>query len=315
MGAVNLDIFVSDIAAALASFNVIRVRRSTTLPTGPFTEITKVAPPDAATLTGTLSSPFVVVGQTLQLIRDSQPQVNVTFTGTNPLTVDQVKDQINTAAGVIIAADAAGKLKLTSTITGTASKMEIVGGSAAPTLGFTAGQRDIGSDAHIPLVSGVSTYDYTDNDGEAGYWYQVSFFHTGTLLQSAWSPAFQGGPGTQVTSANLSTAMIDMVDAKGVALVGQKISFFSIHQPLQVEGFQVALNRAPVTVETDNAGHAEVTLVRGLKMRVVFHGTSLVRDIEIPNAATFNLLTLVQGAPDPYDIANTNLLAAPRRTI
>jgi hypothetical protein len=312
---INLDIFVSDIVAALASYDVIRVERSVSGDTGPWAELTRPPPADSATLLGTATGPFSVNGLTLSFLLDSLPQFDVTFTGVNPLTTAQVNAEIDAAVGAAIASDDANAVRLTSTLLGGASKLEIVGGSAATLLGFTPGDRDIGEEAYIPLVSGQSVYDFNDNDGVGGYFYRVRFYHTVTGLLSLPSAPFEGSAGTQISSAGLSLGSIDLVDPSGVARAGQVISFFSIHQPLTVENFAVAVGHAPVRVTTDNSGHAEVSLVRGLRVRVVFEGTSLIRDIEVPDAATFDILGLVGVAPDIFDIEEQALPAAPRRTI
>lgn len=313
--AINIDVFVSNIVAALASFDVVEVQRSVTVDSGPFEFLTKVAPADAATLLGSITGPFTIVGQTLQVKVDSGAQVDVVFTGIDPLTTAQVLDQINTALLATVAFDESNALRLTSTITGTSSKMEVVDGSAAATLGFTAGQRDIGSEEYIDLVTDQDAYIFIDNDGQAGYFYRVRFLRPSTGAVSQWSAPFLGAPGTQVTTASLSLATIDLIDASGQAQAEQKITFYPLNKPLTVEGFSVAIGRGPVTMETDNAGHAEVSLVRGTELRVLFEGTSLIRDIVVPDQTTFNLLGLVEVSPDIYDVVEPNLPAAPRRSI
>ena len=313
MGVIKLELFVADIAAALASFDTMRIRRSVTGETGPFSEIT-AATATKATLLGTLSSPFSVSGKTLQLKVDSLDQVNMTFTGTNPLSIAQVVSQVNAAiAG--IASDVSGKLQLQSTTTGTASKMQVVGGSAITDLGFTTGERTIGSEPYITLVTGQTSYLFSDRDGESGYYYEASYYHTVNHLTSQWSEPFRGEPGTLIDSSKLSVGSIDSVNAAGVAQEGQRITFFPLHDPFQVDGYQVALLNESITIETDSSGHAEVTLVRGLKVKVVFEGTSLIREITIPDTATFNLLDLISAAPDPYNPIEPDYPSAIRRSI
>ena len=129
------------------------------------------------------------------------------------------------------------------------------------------------------------------------------------------SVPFRGEPGTLVSASNLSTGTIDLVDQSGVAVPDQDISFYSIHEPLQVEGFEVALIRGPVTITTNSAGHAEVILVRGLKMKVVFEGTNLIREITVPDQDEFDILEEVGAAPDPYGIKAHSFPSAIRRTV
>lgn len=314
MGAVRLSLSVSGIETVLQSFNVIRVKRSTTGIGGTYTAITDNAPAPAQ-LVAPQAGNYDVASKTLQIKVDSDAQVDVLFSGLNPKTAAQASDEINTAVGSVIAADVAGTLVLTSTQLGTASKMEIVGGGAAVEFGWQAGDRDIGEDAHVQMIAGQSLYTYTDNDGESTYYYVAQFYNTINGLSSNDSSPFQGAATTLVSSDKLSVVKVDLVDGRGIAVPDQAITFYPEHEPLEVEGFQVALNRAPITVTTDNAGHAEVALVRGLKVRVVFEGSSIIRSITIPDAAETDLLSELGAAEDPYSVVEPPFPHAPRRTV
>jgi hypothetical protein len=315
MGATKLTISVSGIEDVLQSFNVIRVKRSVTGVNGTYSFLTANAPTQGS-LTAPTSGDYDVVGKTLQLQLDQAPQINILFIGALlPLTAVQVSDQINAAVGETVAFADGEYLRITSSMTGTISKVLIVGGSATPIFGWLNGEKGIGLEAHVTLQTGVSSYTFTDNDGQAGYFYTAQFYNTNTFLASTDSAPFEGDVGTLVTADRLSRVKVDLVDSRGIAIPGQEITFYPQHEPLVVEGFQVALNRAPVTIKTDNAGHAEVSFVRGLHMRVVFEGTSIIRDISIPDAEETNLLTQMGQAPDPYDITTIPFPTAPRRTL
>ena len=97
MATVNIRISVSDPDAALAVFDVIRVLRSRTLAAGPY-ELTTSATAVAATLLAPTTGTYNVVGRTLSLLIDSDPQVDILFTGTDPLTAAEVATQIDAAA-------------------------------------------------------------------------------------------------------------------------------------------------------------------------------------------------------------------------
>jgi hypothetical protein len=313
--AINLTIFTGNIAAVLGSFNVLRVERSTTGSGGPYTEITAPAPV-AASLLAPNGGSLALVGLTLEIKVNNNAPVLVTFTGTNPLTPTQIVAQVNAAFTPDIATEVTNKLKLTSHTTGTDSRMQVIGGTALALFGFTAGQLDIGEDAYITLLITQETYSYTDEAGEAGNFYRTWFFHTTSLLESPRSDPFEGVPGTQVSSGELSLATIDLVDVSGRALANRKVSIYPVSQPLLVEGFGADLGRAGVTIETDNSGHAEVQLIRGTRVKVVFEGTSFIRTIEVPDVSTFDLLDAVALVPDQFSTAVVpNLPAAPRRTI
>lgn len=316
MPAVKLNITVRDVDSVMTSFNVIRIKRSITGETGEYNLITANAPA-AATLLAPNAEPYDVVGKTLQILRDSHAQVDVLFTGGvgDLLSAAQVASQINAEVGVVIGADESGTLRLSSTITGTQSKMEIVGGSAATIFGWDAGDRDIGEEAHIDLQTGITLYEFIDNDGEAGYYYKASYYNTSNGLASNDSSPFLGAVSALVSPSKLSVGKIDLVDAQGVAVPDQEITFYSVYEPLQVEGFQIALVRDPITIKTDSSGHAEITLVRGLKVKVSMDGTSFIREITVPDVATFDILEELSTAPDPFDIHIPDFPVAPRRTV
>lgn len=312
--AVTLSISVSDITVALASFNVIKILRSTTGVGGTYTSLTDLTP-QPARLQPPNPSPYNVVSKTLTVIRDSHAQVSIIFTGIDPLSAAQLVPQFNAALGAVVAAEVLGQLHLTSTIVGTASKLKIVGGMAAPVFGWADGTKDIGEEAHIQLMAGQSLYSFTDNDGEATYYYRAQFLNTTTGLTSAESSPFRGDAGTLVDASNLSIAKVDLIDGSGVALPNQEITFYGVNEVFSIQGFQIALTRKPITITTDNGGHAEVPLVKGTKWKVVFEGTSFIREFVVPTTSTFDLLALLATAPDPFKIVEVQFPAAPRRTI
>lgn len=313
MGAVKLNISVSDIATVMLSFTHIRVSRSVDGETGTYTPITASSATPAVLTAPTIQS-YNVVGKTLQLLVDSEAQVDILFTGVGYLTAAQAADQIDTAVGAAIGSAVDGYLTLTSVLTGTASKMEIVGGSAAAEFGWVAGDRDIGDEANIPLTGTQSLYEFVDNDGEEGYWYKVQYYNSTTGLQSNFSSAFLGVAATMIGADKLSIGSVDLIDSRGIAVADQEITFYSVHEPLIVDGFNVAMIRAPVTIITDNVGHAEIPLVKGLKVKVVFEGTSLIRDITVPDT-DFDVLTEMGSAQDPFSVVQPSFPFALRRSL
>ena len=315
MGSIRLRISVNDIATVLASYNVMKVKKSTTGQNGTYFDITSLTA-TPATLLASLQQSYNIAGKTLKLTRDSHGEVDILFPGIDLYSADQAAHVINDAVGVVIAAnDGHGYLKLTSTATGTASKLLIGDGSANAAFGWADDTRNVGKEAYVVLHAGVSLYEFVDDDGEPGYYYKVAYHNTTNGLSSQDSPPFLGAAATMVGADKLAVAVINLVDGAGIAVPEQEVTFYPVHEPLQVDGFQVALSRKPLSVTTDNAGHAEVTLVRGLKVKVVFEGTGLIREIVVPNAASFDLLQLMGTAADPYSVKTLDLPAALRRTV
>lgn len=312
--AVTLSINVGSIDAALASFDVIKILRSTTGVGGVYGPITAISPV-AATLTAPTAGNYTVVSQTLQFIIDQGAQINHIFTGVDPLTAAQVASQLNTAAGETIAFDDSGTLRFTSNNTGLASRIEIVGGAGADAFGWVAGDRDVGEAAHIQLVADQSIYGFTDDDGLSSYFYKAVFFNTLNGLSSAESPPFQGDAGTVVDASTLSTAKVDLINFSGRALAQQQITFYGVDEAFQVGDFQLSLTRRPETIVTDNTGHAEIPLIKGSTVKVVFVGTTLIRELVVPNTPEFDLMAVLGAAPDPLKIVDIVFPAAPRRTL
>jgi hypothetical protein len=314
MGAVNLTISVSGVDQVLLSFNVIRIKRSKDGVGGTYLPITDLTP-QPAELVAPLPGNYAVDAKYFRFFIDAEPITEVLFSGSNPLTAAQCADQINNAFGDTIAYDDSGTLRMTSTLNGTGSKVEIEGGGAVPIFGWADGDKDNGEDAHIAMLAGQPVYTFVDKDGDADFYYTAQFLNTSNGLESNDSAPFQGATSTLISAGTLSRVQVDLVDGRGVAVEGQEITFYPQHAPLEVEGFQVALQRAPITIITDNSGHAEVSLVRGLMVKVVFEGTSIIRDITIPDAADTDLLAELGNSPDPYDISTPKFPWAIRRTL
>lgn len=310
----KLTISVPDLPSVMSSFDVIRVKRSVDGEEGQYELLTALTPQAASILAG-LSENYAVAGKTFELKVDFGDASTVDFVGTAPLDADGVATQINDALGGAVAVDSLGFLELVSPTTGTGSKVKIVGGTALGDLGFTAGDEDYGEDAHIPLQSGMSLYDYTDSSGEGSYYYKAQFYNTATGLSSVDSSPFKGEPGTVVGIENLSIAKVDLIDGRGVALPDQEITFYGMDQQLQVDGFKMTLTRKPITIVTDNSGHAEVSLVRGSKWKVVFEGTSFIREFVVPGTDDFDLLSVLGSAPDPFNVSEPQFPPAIRRTL
>jgi len=315
MGSIKLRINVRDIAAVMSSYDVIRVKKSTTGESGQYDYITGAAA-TAAQLIAPTDETYNVVGKTLQILRDSHAQAEVTFTGTDPLTAATIVSQINTEVGVSIASIEGDSFKLTSTITGSSSKMEIAGGTAAADFGWAADDRNVGLETQVDLQAGVSLYEFIDNDGESGDYYKVNYYNTSNQLSSTDSSAFLGATATLVAAGSLSIASVDLVDGAGVAVANQDITFWSVYEIVEVDTFIAGIQRKPIaTITTDAAGHAEVSLVRGLTIKAVFEGTSIIREFTVPDAASFNLLDQISDSPDPFDIRTPDFNLALRRTL
>ena len=312
---VQLTISVSNIDTVIESFNVIRVKRSVDGIVGPYTLITANIPA-AAFLLSSETGPYDVAGKTLEISVDFQAPILVTFVGTAPLVTTDVANQINTALGDTVAVDEANALKLLSTNIGTASGIEVVSGTALGDFDWAVGDNDTGEDAHVTLQAGKNLYNYLDQNGDANFHYVAQYYNTSNGLASVDSEPFTGVPGTLVGEDNLSLAQVDLVDGAGIAVAGQAVTFWSVYEVIEVDTFQVGIQRKPIaTITTDPTGHAEVKLVRGLRIKVVFEGTSIIREFVVPDVDNFDLLDQLSSSPDPFDIRTPDFHLALRRTL
>jgi hypothetical protein len=313
---VVLTISVPDVSTVLQTFSHIRVKRSTGAIDDPYALITANSPA-AGTLLAPTGGNYDVEGKTLSFKIDGQSQVDVLFTGSlAPLTTAEVVDQINTEVGEVVASDDNDALRMTSTQTGTGSSVEIIGGSAAAEFGWSGGERDIGEDANIPLIEGQSLYNYTDQDGVGDYFYVVHYYNQVSNLSSADSDPFQGEPGTVVDATTLSIGKVSLITGSGKAVEGQSITFYSVYELLEVGGVVAGVQRKPIgTIVTDAAGKAEIPLLKGLRIKVAFDGTSIIREFVVPDTDEFDVMTVIGSSPDQFDIQEVDFGLALRRTL
>lgn len=191
---VRLSIDVPDVDQQIASgFDYIRVFRSTTGPSGTFTEITG-ASAEPATLVGTGVGPFTISGLVFSARVNRGAVQSVTLAGTDPMTATEVGAFLAAnLTGLLGADDGLGRLRLTTDGTGTDEMLELLGDSATLlALGFTVGQYDTGESSRIRLVSGTSQYLFTDSTGTADAYYQVDFINSSTLQTSQPSSPVRG---------------------------------------------------------------------------------------------------------------------------
>lgn len=313
MTAIRLNVRVPELQAALEAYDVMRIERSTTLSSGPYTELTGEPPAQPATLTGTLAGPFSVDGLTFTFEIDGGDEVSVTFDGDNPMSPAVVIAQVNDAIGHNYASNDANHLKLESPSEGTTSSLHITGGTALSALGFTTNQRDLGTSPWVGLIDATRDYVFIDADGADTYYYRAWFYNTVSLRESPRSAPFRGSASLLLLTADLSLATVDVVDLTGKALAGQRITIFPVSKALRVGGFTVDLWKR-VTIETDNDGHAETSLIRGTTVRVLVEGSGFVREFVVPDLSTFDMFEVLGTAPDGFDVVYPNLPAAPRRS-
>lgn len=182
---VRLLIPVPNIDTVIQQFDRIRVFRSIYGSAGPYEEITAVSP-EAATLTGTKTGPFVVVGMESRWVVDRGAEQTVAMTGSDPLSATQIARLLVAAdIGLTAQDDGAGRLQISTVGAGTDNTLACTGDvDFADVVGLTIGRIVTGTTSRISLVENVSTYLFEDVSGTEDNWYRTQFFNSQTLANS-----------------------------------------------------------------------------------------------------------------------------------
>lgn len=316
MATIKIKIYVSELTNVMSLYDKIWVQRSTTAPPSTSDEDISTPSSQPARLTGVVEGPYLLNGKTLTF-KVNGTQMSVTFTYADPVAITQVVDAVNAAivaAGLrAVAADSSGALRISTQDNGTQFTLEMISGSAVTVLGFTNGQKANGTAAHIPLVVGTTQYEFDDGSGLASYYYRSRFYNSSNGTYSAWSDWIQGTTGAAVDAAQLIIAKVKLAALDGTALAGRKIAIANTFEPNKADGYGIF--GSTIILETDGAGQAETTLVKGSLIDVIFSGTSIARRIRVPaSGSEFDLLddSLVVG--DEFQIQVPDIPYAPRRS-
>ena len=204
-----------------------------------------------------------------------------------------------------------GNLTLTSNITGTASIVEIVGGTGLTALGLTAA-KTTGLDRRITMQTLYTEFTHADNGGDTTYYYQVRYYNSDTGVYSDFSDPI---PGEQVSplAASLITATIDLVALDGTPMADTLITISNAYDATALVVSSHGVLGESVEFHTDASGHGEIDLVEGSIVDVSISGTGITRQITVPVGATFDLMASVAAADDLFQIQTPDIPDAIRR--
>lgn len=150
----------------------------------------------------------------------------------------------------------------------------------------------------IPLVHTAFVYNFTDPTGEPRTRYKWRFSANGAIPFSDFHGPISGvvppAPGVL-----LSTCMATFVGLDGVP---QKRSIVIVSDQLQALNGFLTGTQLPLVVESDDLGFLQVSLIQGMTVRVAIEGTAFVREFVVPSEDTFDLLTVMAAAPDPFSV-------------
>jgi hypothetical protein len=294
---VQVTIPVSNVSSLIAlGYTKIEVWRSTDSGNS-YKEVTSSAASSASLSSISFSTTVDMNGGKLLKFKvDGGTELTVSFSG-SPVrywTPQQVRDQINTVSNV--ATVVGSKVVLTSPTTGQASTIEITYNDTD--LGFTAGQKVFGILARPSLTLGVYVYTFTDLNGTSSYSYRWRFSANGANPISEYSTPVHGSALAIVSPLSVATATF-----VGVNGIGKKVTLVVTTEvsPQIFSGVYV-INDVPGIFQSDDTGFIQIPMLRNIRVRVGIEGTPFVRDFTVPDVATFDLISAMASASDPFTI-------------
>ncbi len=303
----SLDIVVSNLDEVLQFFDRIEVHRSTTGISGTYTEITDPNGPLPAILNGTVQGPFTLNGLTLTINLDlSTTPTVITFSGSDPIDLLTVINQINAVVPALASEvpSNTGRLRLTSTITGTGSAIVVTASSAATALGLSTTKVN-GFERRLRIVDPTVFYKFFDKDGDDTFWYKTRYSSTQSNVLSSFSTPRRGNITTVVPDANLVQITANLTDGAGNPVVNRRLIYMPV---ARYNVTSTAFNVIPgfdarVETLTDQAGYSTISLLQNATYRVAIEGTNFIREFVAPgDVGPHDLFSLVGTNPDPFDI-------------
>lgn len=324
-GVVQLDILVN-VADIAGLFDQMEVWRSLTGSAGPYVEVTAdswrsaklpigAGDPPNPSVTGAAAA---LVTKKLQLLLNDVDEIDVTFTGSDPLTRTTAASQITAQSGGRLTSyvDAAGNLVVATVEPGSGALLEVLGGTAAADLGLTVGSVGYGQEPRIQVVSSQQLYRFQDLRGEDTAYYRTRYRNSANQTVSDFSAPFEAGGSVGLADTSLVVGVADLVDLSGAAIAFRSVLVHVDFTGILAEGRLMSGTDRVVTSDAD--GHVVITLVRGQRVRVAVAGTDLVREITVPTDPTvqvFNLFDPTVGKRDVFKVQVPNIVYAERRSL
>jgi hypothetical protein len=299
---ISFSVTVDDLSSTLQLYDRVQVWRAADGdPLGPYSEITADTA-QGAVVDSTASGPFAVSGLSLSVELNHGDPLVIAFVGTDPIPLSVVVDKINSVFAGLATLTPANKLRLKNPLTGTGSSIKVYGSARIP-LGLPV---DIayGQAARILIGNLNSIYNFTDLAGDATHFYKTRFYSTVTKSVSDFSDPFQGAKAVVIPQTLLSLATVDLVDGAGTPVVGRRVILVPVQAqiiPYNNRNYGMLPGNDRIELTTNEAGHAEIELVRGATVRVFFEGSSYAREFVVPDE-DFDLLSVISTQPDPFDI-------------
>ena len=324
---VQLDFLVGSDWEGL--YDRLEVWRSRDTAEGPYERVTTLGdqparlpkgagdPPSPAQVGASIN----LVGKKLELLVNETVAVEVTFSGTDPLTSQQAAAQVTAQSTGLFSSYVLGPHLVVQTVElGQLASLRVTGGDAAPLLGLPTQEPDnvaFGSYDHLTLIPSQRRYTLVDMQGAPEFFYRARFLNTTTSHVSEFSEVFQGKALRGVSEDAKLLCYVQLCDSAGNPAKNQEILVYTAFSGRTAEGFVLAGNPT-VRGLTDVNGRFEVLLLRGAKITVAVGATSLVRDVLIPvdpAIETLNLLDPTVGSNDVFSVQRPVFEFAARRSL
>lgn len=314
----------------VGSFDRLEVWRSRTGPSGPYEELTAADWSPARLPVGVVGDEpipaipgreVLAVGETFEALLDETKSVSITFTGTNPLTLGELASQVNADSQVLLRSFVAsdGRLVVETMEPGGRVILRIVPTNAAVLMSLPTTEPECvayGKDARLNLRTDTEIYSFTDHHGSLDCYYKTRFRHAATGEVSEFSLPFSAASGTRLDSEELVLGILDIVDSAGKPIANREVSVNNKFMGQVVNG--KLITGTPRSALTDNNGHVEFLLIRGLDVTVSVAGTTLVRDVHVPtdpSLDSFSLFDAGVGHDDLFTVRVPNIDYAVRRSL
>jgi hypothetical protein len=270
---------VVDLDAVLLRFDRMRWFRSRNGPNGPYEAATQAAAAPAV-LHGAALEPHALVGKTLRLRVNGLVEVEVAFTGPDPVSTAAAIADIAGETALVVGTDEDGRLVLTTAATGTGASIEVLESEGALALGLQVGDAAIGTDADLVLVAGTHDYVYTDSNSSKEFWYRVQYRDSVSLEESPYSAPIPASMVPVLPYGLTIACFARIIDLRGRPIEGRKLVIANTFAPNRILGYGVF--RHYEEVRTDTTGLAEIRLVRGATCDLHVEGTGFTRRITLP---------------------------------
>ena len=290
---VNLEILVKDVDW-MGFFDVLEVWRSRGTTSGPYEELTSNCWRPAKLPKGASETPSLapstqtvnIVGETLEFLLKEKDSVLIVFAGVDPLTTTQVASQITAQSAGRLSSfvNVDAQLVVSTMEPGTGATLRVLPSNAASFLALPLEEPDslaFGQDARIQLIQGQDVYRFSDIAGNTRFFYKIRFRNSSTGAVSEYSLPFGTGQAIGLSTDRLICGYLDLVTADGKPLIGRRASLSVHFNGSVVDGMLVA--GTALSSLTDNAGHVEFQLVRGVKYDLAIAGLNLVKTITAPD--------------------------------